>query len=196
MKSICRFLGLAALVTLLASATALAQRPRSISEPDTSATPTRPTPPTAPPEVKVKYEGGILGYSKKIDGTIFFDDQNSRLLFRDQTRREIFSIPYESISAAFADTKSKRPTAASVLGSLSIYTLPAQLIRKKFRYLTVQYNDPDTHVTGITSFKMENKGILESVLNTLANKAGLTARGDVFVRRKDSAAGGQQSTPE
>jgi hypothetical protein len=195
MKATYKFFVLVTLITGLASATAMAQRPRSIGEPEQSNTPTRPAPAPAPPEVRVKYEGGVLGYRKKIDGTLFMDDQNSRVLFRDQSRREIFSIPYESISAAFADTQSKRPTATSVLGSLSIYTLPAKLIKKKYRYLTVQYNDPDTHVTGITSFKMENKEILESVLYTLANKAGLTARGDVYVR-KDSTAGKQQSTPE
>lgn len=197
MKSIYRFFGLAMLITLLASATALAQRPRSISEPDTSATPARPTPPPAPPEVTVKYEGGVLGYSKKTAGTLFFDDQNKRLVFRDKSRREVLSIPYQSITAAFADTKSKRPTSASVISSVPlIYTLPAAFIRKKYRYLTLQYDDPDTHVSGVTGFKMQNKEILESVLNTLANKAGLTPRGEAFVRRKDSQTSGQQSTPE
>jgi hypothetical protein len=197
MNSIHSFLGLAALSTLLMTATALAQRPRSISESEPSTTtPTRATPQPAPREVKVKYEGGVLGYRKKMDGTLFFDDQNSRLIFRDQTRREVFFIPYEAISSAYADKQSKRPTATNVLGSLSIYTLPAKLIKKKFRYLTVQYNDQDTHVNGTTSFKMENQEILDSVLNSLADKAGLTPRGDVYIRRKDSAAGGQKSTPE
>ncbi|HEX8652565.1 MAG TPA: hypothetical protein VF708_17245 [Pyrinomonadaceae bacterium] len=195
MKATYKFLGLVALITLLASATAMAQRPRSVSEPEQSTTPTRPAPAPAPPEVKVKYEGGVLGYSKKIDGTIFFDDQNKRLLFRDKTRHEVISIPYQSIAAAFADTKSKRPTSASVISSIPlIYTFPAAFIRKKYRYLTLQYDDPDTHVSGITSFKMENKEILESVLYTLANKAGLTPRGEAFIR-KDSTAGSQKTTP-
>ena len=194
MKATYKFLGLVTLSLLLASTSALAQRPRSTaSEPGTV---THPAPPPAPPEVKVKYEGGVLGYSKKIDGTIFFDDQNKRLLFRDKTRHEVLSIPYESIAAAFADTKSKRPTSASVISSIPlIYTLPAAFIRKKYRYLTLQYDDPDTHVSGITSFKMENKEILESVLYTLANKAGLTPRGDAYIR-KDSQTSDKQSTPE
>jgi hypothetical protein len=197
MRSIYRFLGLAALSALLMSATALAQRPRSTSEPEQPTTPTRPTPPPAPQEVTVKYEGGVLGYSKKIDGTIFFDDQNQRLLFRDKTRHEVLSIPYQSIAAAFADTKSKRPTSASVISSIpSIYTLPAAFIRKKYRYLTLQYDDPDTHLSGITSFKMQNKEILESVLYTLASKAGLTPRGEAYIRRKETQTSGQPATPE
>jgi hypothetical protein len=199
MNSIHRFFVLAMLGTLLMVATALAQRPRSVGDPDTSTTtttPTRATQQPAPQEVKAKYEGGVLGYRKKIDGTLFLDDQNSRLLFRDKNRREVFSISYEAITSAYADKQSKRPTATNVLGSLSIYTLPAKLIKKKFRYLTVQYNDQDTHVNATTSFKMENQEILDSVLGSLANKAGLTPRGDVYIRRKDSAADTQKTAPE
>jgi hypothetical protein len=197
MKATYKFGGLVTLILLLATTPALAQRPRTTSEPDQPAGQITRTPPPAPPEVKVKYEGGVLGYSKKIDGTIFFDDQNKRLLFRDKTRHEVLSVPYESIAAAFADTKSKRPTSASVISSIpTIYTLPAAFIRKKYRYLTLQYDDPDTHLSGITSFKMQNKEILESVLYTLANKAGLTPRGEAYIRRKEATTTGQQSTPE
>jgi hypothetical protein len=142
----------------------------------------------------VKYEGGIFGYNKKIDGTINFDDANRRLLFRNKNQQEVFSIPYASVASAFADVKSKRPIAADVVGHTSIFALPALLIKKKFRYLTLQYSDPDTNITGTTSFKMENADILASALYTLAQKAGLTQRGDVYVKRKDTATtnGGQQ----
>jgi hypothetical protein len=155
-----------------------------------------PTPPPAPPEVTVKYEGGVFGYDKRMDGTLVFDDQNRRLLFRDKVRHEVFSIPYDAVVSAFADTKSKRPTATDVIGGMSIFTLPAKFIKKKYRYLTLQYNDPDTKIKGTTSFKMENKEILASVLNSLANKAGLTPRGEVFVRRRDSATDSQATSPE
>jgi hypothetical protein len=193
MKSMCKFLGLGLLLTLLATL-ALAQRPRTASEQDKSARTANPTP--APQGVTVKYEGGVFGYNRKIDGTLSFDDMNKRLLFRNKERKELFSIPYESIVSAFADTQSKRPTAASILGSASIYTFPARFIKKKFRYLTLQYNDPDTHIKGTTSFKMQNKEILESVLNTLANKAELTQRGEVYVRRNNSTAADPQASPE
>jgi hypothetical protein len=195
MKSMYKFLGLALLLTLLASA-ALGQRPRAINEPDQPAEAARTAPQPAPQGVRVKYEGGIFGYNKKIDGSLFFDDQNSRLLFRDRAQHEVFSIPYDAVVSAFADTQSKRPVAADVIGGLSIFTLPARFIKKKYRYLTLQYNDPDTKISGVTSFKMENKGVLTSVLNSLVNKAGLTPRGEVFVRRKDAAAGSQTPSPE
>jgi hypothetical protein len=191
MKSMYRFLGLGLLLTLLLTPT-LAQRPRTVNEPEKAAQTTNPV----PQGVTVKYEGGIFGYNKKIDGTLSFDDMNKRLLFRNKEQKEVFSIPYESIVSAFADTQSKRPTAASVLGSASIYTFPARFIKKKYRYLTLQYNDPDTRINGTTSFKMQNKEILASVLNTLANKAELTQRGEIYVRPKSSTAAGQQSSPE
>jgi hypothetical protein len=53
------------------------------------------------------------------------------------------------------------------------------------QYLTLQYNDPDSKVSGTASFKLDSKDILDSVLYTLANKSGLTRRGEVFVRKKD-----------
>jgi hypothetical protein len=193
MKSIYKFVGLGLLLTLLTGSSALGQRPREV-EPDKPAGTAGPA--LAPPTVKAKYEGGIFGYRKKMDGTLFFDDQNRRLLFRDKTQREVFSIPYDSVAAAFADTQSKRPTATDVIGGMSIYTLPAKLFKKKYRYLTLQYNDPDTKVSGTTSFKVQNKEILASVLSSLASKAGLTQRGEVYVRSKDSATGNKQASPE
>jgi hypothetical protein len=150
------------------------------SEPTVVATRTTNAP--APQSVKAKYEGGIFGYNKKQTGTLNFDDESSRLVFRDKERKEYISIPYKTIAAAYADTKSRRPTAASVIGSLSLYTLPAMFIRKKYRYLTMQFNDPDTQVSGITSFKVDNKEILASILEAVARKAELSPRGEAYVR--------------
>ena len=192
-----RLIWLGLVVLLAASLTAQAQRPRTVQTTDTSGTNTTTTttpPPLAPQTIKTKYEGGIFGYNKKIDGTLTFDDANSRLLFRNKYQQEIFSIPYGSVSSAFADTKSKRPIAADIAGRTSIFALPALLIKKKFRYLTLQYSDPDTNVSGITSFKMENADILASALYTLSQKAGLTQRGDVYVKRKDTTTS-QQTQP-
>ncbi|HJS23053.1 MAG TPA: hypothetical protein VJ751_01700 [Pyrinomonadaceae bacterium] len=39
-------------------------------------------------------------------------------------------------------------------------------------------------MSGITSFKLENKEVLESTLVTLADKAGMTKRGDIYVKKK------------
>ena len=160
-------------VVALAAGSVSAQRSRTVSDPaSTASTPQAAATPKAvvqtPPPVKAKYEGGVFGYMKKQTGTLNFDDTNSRLVFRDKKGTEYISIPYHSVAAAFADTQSRRPGAATVIGSIPIiYALPALLIKKKYRYLTMQFNDPDTGVQGTTSFKMDNKETVAAVLNAL-----------------------------
>lgn len=179
MKSLSKIAGACLLAALMACA-AFGQRPRVAD----SSTDPADAPPPAPSTVKAKYEGGIFGYNQKQDGSLTFDDTNNRLLFRNKQGKETLSIPYASVLSTFADTQARRPTAATVIGSAVPYGLglPALFIKKKYRYLTLQFEDPDTRVSGVTSFKLENKEVLASVVSTLANKAGLTQRGEVFVR--------------
>jgi hypothetical protein len=121
-----------------------------------------------------------------MDGSLTFDDANQRLVFKNDKQKEILFIPYNALTGAYADTHSVRPAAATVASNIpSIYALPAHFIKTKVRYLTLQYNDPDSKVMGVTSFRLENKDILDSVLNTLAGKAGLNRRGDIFVKKKE-----------
>ena len=179
-----RLVTMAALIMVLTYA-APGQRPRSTNQDtDGSAKTTTPTPPTAPQTVKAKYEGGVFGYNKKMDGTLSFDDTNQRLLFRNEKQKEILFIPYSAVTGAYGDTHSVRPAAASVLSNVPLYGIPAAFIKTKVRYLTLQYDDPDSKVSGATSFRLENKDILDSVLNTLAAKASLTPRGQVFIKKK------------
>ena len=111
------------------------------------------------------------------------------MLFRNQQQKEVVFIPYDAVTSAFADTQKRQPAAATVAGAVPlIYALPAHFIRKKVRYLTVQYSDQDTRMAGITSFKLENKEMVASVLRTLSEKAGLTTRGEVYIRKKDTDA--------
>ncbi len=163
---------------------AVAQRPRSMEpEPDQKA----PAPPPAPKTVKAKYEGGVFGYNKTMEGTLAFDDENERLIFKDKKPPKEIHIPYNAIASAFADTQKRRPAAATVASAVPvIFTLPARFIKTKVRYLTIQYSDPDTKLTGVTSFKLENKEILASVLATLAEKAEMTRRGDIYVKKRDT----------
>ena len=167
---------------------AFAQRPRTTeSEP---AKPNAPAP--APKTVKAKYEGGVFGYNKTMEGTLTFDDVNERLIFKDKTPPKEIQIPYESLTSAFADTQKRRPSAATVASNIpSIYALPAHFIKTKVRYLTLQYDDRDSKVSGTTSFKLENKELLESVLTTLAQKAGMTRRGDIYVKKRDDSSKAQ-----
>ena len=167
----------------------IAQRPRTTTQQDTTEDSTTiPGPPAAPASVKAKYEGGVFGYNKKMEGTVNFDDAGSRFVFRDKNGKEILFIPYKSLMGAYGDTHKVQPAAATVAQNVpSIYALPAHFIKTKVQYLTLQYDDPDSRVSGATSFKFDSKDILDSVLFTLANKAGLTRRGEVFVRKKDQS---------
>jgi hypothetical protein len=162
---------------------AFAQRPRT-SEPEPAKTGSGPAP--APKTVKAKYEGGVFGYNKTMEGTLTFDDDNNRLLFKDKKPPKEISIPYDAITSAFADTQKRQPRAATIAGHIpTIYSLPAHFIRKKVRYLTLQYSDPDSRVNGITSFKLENKEVLAQVLATLAQKSGMQQRGDIYVKKRE-----------
>ena len=170
---------------MMMALTAFAQRPR-MSNDDASKPQTATTPPApAPQTVKAKYEGGVFGYPKKLEGTLTFDDANQRLLFRNEKQKEVLFVPYNALTGAYGDTHSVKPRAASIGSNIPYVGYPIGLIKTKVRYLTIQYNDPDSKASGVTSFRLENKDLLESVLNTLANKAGLTRRGDVFIKKKE-----------
>ena len=160
---------------------AFAQRPRTTEPQPAKAN----APAPAPKTVKAKYEGGVFGYTKTMEGTLTFDDENSRLVFKDKKPPKEIHIPYEAITSAFADTQKRRPAAATVASHIPvIYALPAHFIKTKVRYLTLQYSDPDSQVNGITSFKLENKEVLNTVLVALAGKTGMTQRGDIFVKKR------------
>lgn len=184
------------LLVALASLNVFAQRARTVgSNSDQTASDAAASP--APTSVRAKYEGGLFGYNSRMSGTLTFEDANGRLLFRNKQGQETFSIPYNSITAAFADTRSRRPTAATVISRIPVpygLNLPALFVRKKYRYLTMQFNDTDTNASGITSFKLDNKEILASVLKAVATKAGLTQRGEIFVRRRDDSNGATMRT--
>jgi len=169
-------------LTAAASVASFGQRPRAVDT-ATDASKARPAP--APQTMKAKYEGGIFGHSQTMDGTLSFDDTNVRLVFR-KDGKETFFIPYKAVNSAFADTQKRRPSAATVASNVPYFGFPLGFIKTKVRYLTVQFSDPDTLVSGTTSFRLENQGIVDSALYTLAQKAGLTPRGGIYVRKRDN----------
>src|SRR6266542_6504023 len=136
------------LLTMFMAVAICAQRPRTIDT-STAADATKAAPPAAPQTMNAKYEGGIFGYNRTMEGTLSFDDTNQRLLFR-KDQKEHF-IPYNAVTSAFADIQKRQPKAATIAGAIpSLYSLPAHFIKKKVRYLTIQYSDPDTRVAGVT----------------------------------------------
>lgn len=174
------------LLMVVTAAAICAQRPRAVDT-STAIDATKAVPAPAPQTMKAKYEGGIFGYTKTMEGTLSFDDTNQRLLFR-KDNKELFFIPYNAVSSAFSDTQKRQPKAATIASAVPlIYALPAHFIKTKVRYLTLQYNDPDTHAAGITSFRLDNKDLVDSVVYALAKKAGLVRRGEIYVRKKDDA---------
>lgn len=192
MKKLYNILGPSLLVLLLA-ASVHAQRPRVTDDSpqkDETAKP-MPTPPPAPKFAKAKYMGGYYGLKQKQEGSISFDDRNERLVFRDKQEREVLSISYDAVMATFADTEERRAmgdgTKTVVMSTAGVLGLPALLFKKKFEYFTIQYKDPDTGVDGTTQFKMKDRQLVSSMAHTLAEKAGLLQRGQIYVRRKDSS---------
>jgi hypothetical protein len=204
MKFVRKSLSLLLLAGALAPGAALAQRqrqvgdsPRPVQTPapaeaqdgQNSAQKVRTAAPPAPPKVvPAKYMGGFAGMRKKQEGMLNFDDRNRRLVFRDKNEKEIISIPYDAVNVAFADTETRRRmgngTQSVVLGGAGILGLPAMLLKKKFQYLTIEFEDPETYLKGTTQFKLANRDIIDSVAYALAQKAGLAQQGEVYVRRR------------
>jgi hypothetical protein len=191
-------------VCLALAASAFAQRTRTVSDPTTTpvqpaTTPTQPgqdpvqkskvpVPPAPPKAVPAKYMGGFAGYRKKQEGMLTFDDRNRRLVFRDKNEKEILAISYEAVMVAFADHETRRlmgnGTQSVVLGTAGVLGLPGLLFKKKFEYLTIQFEDPDTYLKGTTQFKLRDKEIIDSVVYALAQKANLAQQGEIFTRRR------------
>lgn len=188
MKSIYARAATLALTLAFGAAAAHAQRPPVLTDPSerpaAKPDPSAPKPAPPPASVQAKYEGGILGY-KKQTGFLSFDEPNRRLLFKDKNQRELFSLSYDALLAAWPDTKSRASTAGQVIAGVVPYGLglPALLMRSKTRYLVLQYRDPDTRAEGVTSFKLQTRELINSMLVAVAEKAGLDQRGDAYVRR-------------
>jgi hypothetical protein len=203
MKFAHKSLSLLLLASALAPGVVLAQRQRQMGdaakpvpstqqeaqEPDATTPKVKVVAPPAPPKVvPAKYMGGFAGMRKKQEGMLTFDDRNQRLVFRDKNEKEIISISYEAVMVAFADSETRRlmgnGTSSVVLGTAGILGMPALLFKKKFQYLTIEFEDPQTYLKGTTQFKLANRDIIDSVAYALAQKAGLNRQGEVYVRRR------------
>jgi hypothetical protein len=139
----------------------------------------------APATVDAKYEGGMFGFSEKVDGTLKMDDANSRLVFLGKDQKEMFGIPYEAFLVIYPQSKAVTSTTGNVVKWLPLPGAGlAGFIKEKRRYLVVQFDDPDVDAKGTINFKLDNKEILDSVLASLADKAALQQRGDAYYKPK------------
>lgn len=137
----------------------------------------------APASFTARYEGGILGYNDKETGTLKFDDTNERIVFYGPDQKERFGIPYASLLIVGPSEKSVTSTAGNVVRHIPLPGAGlAGLIKSKRHYLLLQYDDPDVDAKGTTSFKIEDKDLIESVIHTLGKKAEMKQRGDAYIR--------------
>src|SRR5438874_8420685 len=139
----------------------------------------------APPAFSAEYEGGVFGYNKKVTGTLKYDDANNRFVFYGPDEKELFQVPYDALLVIYPQSQSVTPTAGKVV---SYIPLPgaslAGYIKSKRQYLVIQFSDPDVDVKGLVNFKIADKELLDSVIQTLAEKAKLQQRGDAYYRPK------------
>ena len=219
MKFLSKSLSLLLLAAAVSPAPALGQRTRQVGDAPKPVPPAEqqqpegaqdgqpgpkvrvPVPPAPPKVVPAKYMGGFAGYRKKQEGMLTFDDRNQRLVFRDKNEKEVISISYDAVMVAFADHETRRlmgsGTQSVVLGAGGIFALPGLLFKKKFEYLTIQFEDPETYLKGTTQFKLKNKEIIDSVAYALAQRAGLSQQGAIYTRRRvmEPASGEKTSNP-
>ena len=173
---------LVVITALLVSAGAVVAQPRPME----TSTKSSSSAATAPPSFNAKYEGGMFGYSEKEEGTLKFDDENERLVFFGKDQKEKFHIPYKSVLVIYPQSKSVTSTTGNVVRHIPLPGAGlAGLIKEKRRYLVMHFEDPDVEAArGLVNFKLENKELLDSVIQSLAGKASLTQRGDAYYRPK------------
>jgi len=64
---------------------------------------------------------------------------------------------------------------------------PIGYLKTKNHYLTLQFYDDVSHAGGITSFRLDNKDVCASVVQSLGTKAGLTQQGEIYVRPRNTS---------
>lgn len=142
-----------------------------------------PRKPAAPETFNARYEGGVIGFSRRERGKLQFDEENQRLVFLGSDGKERFSLAYELMNAIYPQSRSVRSTTGTVVQNIP---LPGAglggFIREKQRYLIIQFADADADVRGVANFRLESKELLESVIQTLGERAEMTPRGDAYFR--------------
>lgn len=138
----------------------------------------------APVSFQAKYEGGMFGFSRKEKGTLKFDDANFRLIFFDKNNKEIFSIPYKTMIVIYPQSKAVTSTTGRVVQHVPLpgAGIAGMFIKEKRRYLIINFDDTDLGAKGTVSFKLENKELLEKVIQTLGDKAEMEPRGEAYFR--------------
>lgn len=135
---------------------------------------------------KVRYEGGMFGFSEKQTGTMKFDGNNYRLVFFGKNGKELFGIPYTAIQVISPQSKSVQSTGGKVMQQIPLpgAGIAGVFMRNKTRYMALSFDDQDVDAKGIINFKFDNQETLASAIQTLGVKAEMQQRGDAFYRPK------------
>ena len=175
MKKVLFFLAL----SLFAGALAVSAQPRPVEKQQAAKAPVKP----APASFTARYEGGMYGFSKKEEGTLKFEDVNSRLVFFGKNQKEMFSIPYRSMLIVSPQSQRVQSTAGKVVGTV-FSSIVGGFIKEKRSYLVINFDDPDVEAKGLVNFRIDNQELLDSVVVALAEKAELKQRGEAYIRPK------------
>lgn len=145
------------------------------------------TPPLTnlPPTFAARYEGGMFGNSRKEEGTLKFDDENTRLVFYGKNGKEMFWVPYTSLLVIYPDSKKSVSTTGNVVSRLPLPGAGlAGLMTKSSKYLIVKYDDQDVDVEGTANFKFDEREMLIKFIHALGAKAKMVQRGEAYYRGK------------
>ena len=140
----------------------------------------------APDSFVAKYQGGVIGFSKKQKGKLKFDDANLRLVFYDKNDKEQFAISYDSMMVVAPSSKKVQSGTGRAVGAIPVpgAGIGGLFMKKKKNYLVIQFRDPDVDVQGTVNFLVDTSELLKSVVFTLGSKAELSQRGDAFFRAR------------
>ncbi len=169
-------------LSLFICAATITAQPRPAEKTPASPSSTPKTP--APTSIPTRYEGGLFGFSENEKGILKFDDDNQRIVFFGKDNKERFSIPYKSMQIVYPQSASVRSNTGTVVSAVPYAGIFGQFIKKKRRYMIVNFDDPDVKARGLVNFKIDDKELLDSVISTLGEKAGMTQRGDAYYRPK------------
>ena len=140
----------------------------------------------APNSFETKYQGGIIGYSKKQKGTLKFDDANLRLVFYNKENKEQFAISYDAMVVVAPSGKKVQSGTGRAIGAIPFpgAGLGGSFLKKKKNYLVITFRDPDVEVQGTVNFLVDTTELLKSIVHTLGSKAELSRRGDAYFRAR------------
>lgn len=142
----------------------------------------------APSSFKAKYEGGLIGFNKKEEGRLAFDEDNERIVFYSEEGVEWFGISYKMLLSVSPQSRSVTSNTGNVIRHIPLPgAILGGFIKEKRRYLVLQFEDPDVDIRGIASFKVNDKELLDSVIAALGKKAKLMKRGDAFIRQRNKS---------